>query len=1137
MDAFELIRENAAGLHAELVAKGHTASRPLDFVAAAAGHLTLELDWVHEGDAVLKGARAFFDEQSGVICCAEVADEGIRAGLVAHEIGHARIHAVSSECREPDIDPTRSTEAAPVGLQRVEDYGARERRELQADVFAREFLLPRSVAKAAYLAGATASSIACDWSLPINLVRQQLFDALLLPPYIKEEAKSYIKRENPSQDRAAAHRASPFLLQAGPGTGKTSTLVARVLSLLAEGVDPSAILVLTYSNRAAGELSGRLTAAVPEAAELWIGTFHAFGLDLIRRHYDKLSLPPDPALFDRSDAIEVLEEILPTLSLVHYRNLWDPAMELREIVNAISRAKDELVSPDRYRELAQRAKDNASDTKDREDAEKALEVAEVYALYEKTLHERRAVDFGDLIMRPTLLLESDSLVAETVRLRHRHVLVDEYQDVNRASAKLLKVLAGDANRLWVVGDARQSIYRFRGASSANMANFSIDYPNAFIDRLEMNYRSTDDIKDVFQAVAPHMAASRGTLPLQLTTLAAASGVKPTLRSFDNLDDEIAGIAANVRSLEAQGVILRDQAVLCRTNKRLNEIASGLEARGIAVLHLGSLFERDEIRDLLSVLALLVDPFGSSLVRLCANDRYAIPLQDVYAVLRFFKNEPGKVISRLPDAAAGLSAEGKTGIGRLAADLKGIRSDASAWEILSAYLLDATRLPANLGTSDSVQDHMRAVAIWQFVNFVRDQPHIGRGNPIQMLLNRARSMVLLAEERDLRQVPPSALHMNAVRLMTVHGSKGLEFDAVHLPGMTVSSFPSSWRGQRCPPPRGLIEGTEGRSPSEVGKAAHEEEEQCLFFVALSRAKRHLLLSKSQTQPGGGNRKPSPYLEWLKPGLIAEVANPELMPLPPCAPTPKPIEVEWSADWKLTHPKVGQFEKCPRRFFYTHVLGVGGARKQTPFSQTHDCLYGFMEWLAEARLKGPIDAAQAAVELNRLWDMDGPKGHAFAADYRALAESMMAVLLRSVEGRKFQAVEELTVTLPGGRIVVLPDAVSVGAGGRITLHRVRTGSKRSDEYDELDYTLYHLAAQTKYGAGYTIEALHLSDDLAEEVNAARLSAAKIATRRTKSSDLTARIRAGSFPADPDPVRCPRCPHFFICDAVSGGALKQS
>lgn len=181
-------------------------------------------------------------------------------------------------------------------------------------------------------------------------------------------------------------------------------------------------------------MSERLIAAIPDAApRLWIGTCYAFGLDLVRRHYDRLGLSPQPSLFDRSDAIAVLEEILPTLPLRHYRNLWDPAMVLKDIVSAISRAKNELVDAGAYRQLALRMRDTAVDEKSQTDAEKCLEIADIYDFYQQALGRHGGVDFGDLIMRPARLLEADEEVRLAVQLRHRHVLVDEYQDVNRAS--------------------------------------------------------------------------------------------------------------------------------------------------------------------------------------------------------------------------------------------------------------------------------------------------------------------------------------------------------------------------------------------------------------------------------------------------------------------------------------------------------------------------------------------------------------------------------------------------------------------------------------------------------------------------------------------------------------------------------
>ena len=622
MDPFDPIRSKAAALHEELLSEGKNPFDPLALVQAAVSRRDLELVWLPQGDPALKGARALYDNQGGTICCEEEGDRLTRSLLVAHELGHSELHAGSATCTGSDIDPSRSTEAAPVGLQRVEDYGARERRELQANVYARELLLPRAFAREMHLENnLTAAMIADRTKLPVVLVRQQLFDALLLPATVVEEEPTpkvpSARKPDPSQHRAVAHCGRPFQLQAGPGTGKTRTLVERVLSLLAAGVDPLAILILTFSNRAAGELFERLTAAAPEVApRLWIGSFHAFGLDLVRRYYDKLELAPNPSLFDRSDAIEVLEDILPTLPLVHYRNLWDPAMVLRDIVGAISRAKDEMVGPQRYRTLAKAMETEAAgrDGDARIAAAKCLEIADIYDLYEEALHRHGSVDFGDLIMRPARLLEDDDAVRIGVQLRHRHVLVDEYQDVNRASARLLKMVAGDGERLWVVGDARQSIYRFRGASSENMVRFGSDYVGAVTDQLGVNYRSTEQIVHSLLAVAPHMGASNGMLTLDLEAVRSKGPKRPEIRRFETLEDEAEGVAASIRQLEGTGVRFRDQAVLCRTNRRLNEIASALEVRGIPVLHLGSLFERAEIRDLLAVLSLAVDPFGDALVR-------------------------------------------------------------------------------------------------------------------------------------------------------------------------------------------------------------------------------------------------------------------------------------------------------------------------------------------------------------------------------------------------------------------------------------------------------------------------------------------------------------------------------------------
>jgi DNA helicase II / ATP-dependent DNA helicase PcrA len=1131
MDSFDQVRLKASRRSNSVIQEGCNPLKPLAVVEAAAKSLELDLIELSSGDPALKGARALYDDQSGAICFEQTSVVADRALLIAHELGHAELHAGSSSCDSSEIDPSQTSQNSPTGIQRVEDYGAKERRELQANVYARELLLPRQfVADLHLIQECNSKDIADQTGLPLALVRQQLIDALLLP---KPEEQSEPGENavdsrpcDPSQIRAVSHRGSPYQLQAGPGTGKTKTLVARVKSLIDEGIDPAGTLVLTFSNRAAGELYERLAQTVPTVVDkIWIGTFHSFGLDLIRRFHDKLSLSSDPALFDRSDAIAVLEEQLPTLALRHYRNLWDPSMVLRDIVAAISRAKDELVDSTQYRRLAVKMHQIAIAEDDIEHAEKCLEIADVYDRYEDAKRHHGGVDFGDLILLPTRLLEADEATRLNVRLRHRHVLVDEYQDVNRASARLLQLLAGAGERLWVVGDARQSIYRFRGASSLNMGNFSVDYPGAKVDRLEMNYRSVDQIVQTFTDFSKQMLASKGMLPLALTAIRGGGPYAPEIRSFETLDDEIGGLAAAIKEIESAGIRLRNQAVLCRTNARLNEIAQGLENRGIPVLHLGSLFERDEVRDLLAVLAFIGDSSGDALVRLAAMERYAISLQDVYRVLGHFRQVDGSAHWNLSAPIDGVTAEGTIALARLWDDIGAFNSNMQPWDIALTYLLDKTDRVRRFAQDSSVSGQMKAVALWQFLNFIRKPSPTRHGSPISRLLDHVRQLVLLAEERDLRQVPAAAQDLNAVRLMTVHSSKGLEFEAVHIPGLTVAGFPSSNRWERCPCPTGMSEGDGSARDTQA------EEEECLFFVALSRARDRLLVSHAMKQRNGNARNPSAYLSRLPRVGRKDVATTQVLlsAIPQASPYLVPISLP--PDWLLTDSKLTTFEKCPRRFFYTHVLGLRGARKGTAFSRTHDCLYELIRRVHAKRLQGAPTLAEILGELEEIWTKSGPTGHAYEKEYRALAERLAEVLLVAGAERVFHDGKPLPVDLPTGRVWVEPSDVSRLADGRISIRRVRTGHRRSTEYDRLEYTLYLMAARASFGGEGVVHALHLSDEVEEIVS---VTQAKLNGRMKKSQEMLASIVGGDFPPEVDAVTCPRCPHFFVCAATPSGPL---
>ena len=549
------------------------------------------------------------------------------------------------------------------------------------DLFARELLLPRTVARVLHVdQGLPASAIAAKLGAPFDVVAQQLFDALLLPAVPPAAAATHVERPlNPLQAEAAAHRGEAYLLEAGPGTGKTQTLIARVEGLLEEGVDPRRILLLTFSNKAAGEMAERIARKRPEAAAaMWIGTFHAFGLDIIRRFHAELGLPKDPRMMDRTEAVELLEEEFPRLRLAHYRNLYDPTQIIADMLAAVSRAKDEVVDAETYAALADAMLAKAGDADAREAAERAGEVARIYAAYEQLKRNAHCVDFGDLVALPVKLIETDAAIRTTLQAQYDHVLVDEYQDVNRSSVRLLSALRPGGRNLWMVGDAKQSIYRFRGASSFNMTRFGKeDFPGGKRGRLKRNYRSVPEIVASFSGFAITMRAGDADSGLEADR--DGKGQKAELRTMQRAEQQQVALADAIEALRGEGYAYRDQAVLCTGNEKLSTIGQDLERLGVPVLFLGSLFERAEVKDLLALLSVLVDRRAMGLVRIACWPDFTMSFADVAAIflhLRAADHAPATWLQHL-DTIPDISDAGRRGARQARGRARRLRSNGRA----------------------------------------------------------------------------------------------------------------------------------------------------------------------------------------------------------------------------------------------------------------------------------------------------------------------------------------------------------------------------------------------------------------------------------------------------------------------------
>lgn len=1136
MDAIEAARQTAEKLHLAALKRDSDTSDTSDllrFVMEEANHRGIDVFARPQGDPKLNGGRALFDCQAEMILYEDVGSDFDKAFLIAHEIGHLVLEGLTEDNLTTGVEPDRSSEAPAVGAERVVDYGSRERREIIMDLFAREFLLPRSLVKRWHIdEQMTSEAIADKLKAPLSVVQQQLIDALLLPPITasySEPAGAPIGLDK-SQSTAALHRGSAFQLQAGPGTGKTRTLVHRIESLLEEGVDPGTILVLTFSNKAAGELRERIAAKFPDAvATLWLGTFHSFGLDIVHRFHDRLGLSEHPRVVSRYEAIEMLEDELARLPLKHFRNLYDPTLDLGDMLSAISRAKDEVVNADEYRSLAEAMLASAQDEKQREQAEKCLDVAQLYQAYEPLLQQTDGVDFGDLISLPVRLVESDPEVQKSLSTRHQHILVDEYQDVNRASVRLLKAITGEGKQLWVVGDSRQSIYRFRGASSINMKRFTDDFPGAKVAELGINYRSSSEIVELYRHFSTSMKASEDALPLQIHAERGPSGELPGFRVATTVDDEIALLAAAVEEKKRQGVEYEDQAILCTSNNRLSEIATSLERLGLPVLYLGSLFERHEVKDLLSLLSLVTDRRATGLIRAATLPGYTVRLEHITALLQYLRETDPAPLGwgPLADDVPGLSDQARDTLKQLAALMGDVSSNANPWSVLASLVIDRLEWAKQAAQATDLQGQMKGIALWQLLNYARS-PIKGSGLPIDRLLSRIRRIVLLSEDREMRQLPQAALSINGVRLMTIHASKGLEFKVVHLPGMIATGLPGSNRPPRCVPPDGLIDGTQGLTGLEAIKAGHDEEEECKFFVATSRAQDSLLLYASSVQNNGNNRNHSEYINRIKP-VIQHHNNPSRLSFfNPEVPEALSVEEETLV---LSDNQLSLYDRCPRRFLYTHALALAGKRTESAFMQMHSAVYEVLEWLRQNHSESPPSADELEEQFTQSWLNRGPVDHGYAADYRRIGQRLVHYLMETRQGRQLVKPEMLQLSFPEGEINVLPDEIIVDTEGNHSIRRIKTGKKGSDEFDRIEYTLLVEAAERHFGPGTPVEAIHLAGETLEPVT---VSARKKNTRLSKAQSAMSSIAQGHFPAKPDNRTCPRCPSFFICGTVPPGNI---
>jgi DNA helicase-2/ATP-dependent DNA helicase PcrA len=1030
--------------------------------------------------------------------------------VIAHEIGHFHLHH----------DPHNEVTARPDGLGgdpvdsgagKVEGYSPNERKEVQADIFAGELLCPGDWLREEFVGNnRRPESIAKELGLPPSLVMNQMVRAILLPPIgaAPEVAPAVMHDLDESQLAAVMWEGGPLLVEAGPGTGKTRTLVRRIQRKLDEKEAPASFLALTFSRKASEEMRERIAGMNPDASiEMWVGTFHQFGLELVTKWPLRFGRTSNVRTLDQTGQLELLEANLDKLPLKHFQNLYEPAYELVPVLRVISRCKDEMISPDEYEAEAKTFKENARTEEEHEDADRALEVAAIYRIYEEELKRADAADFGDLVVMAADLVNNHPEVQAYVR-GFKHILVDEFQDVNFASAELLRALTKTGTDVWVVADPRQSIYRFRGAQPSNVATFETTFGGKR-HALANNYRSHAPIVKAFARFSGTMGGGRMAA---VWTPTRGVGSPVTVTASPTLSAEGEAIQHKIEELRKAGIPYAEQAILARSHLTLGRITGILEQLGVPLLYLGDLFERPEVRDLLSLISIDAELGGIGLLRVAALPDYGVAESDVLALIAWSRENKEAIFEALKraDEVEALTAAGREGLKRLGAELDCLQR-ASPWVLLTTWLFERSNYLHRLLDGNATVAQQKLIAIYQLLKVCGEYSAMGQTNRKQFL-DRIRRIEALNEDTAYRAISSEASEIDAVRVMTIHGSKGLEFSAVHLPVIAAGYMPSTRGGPRIEPPPSLIRlvmQTDDR----------DAEEECLFFVAMSRARDVLSMSCAQKYTEKRNSNPSKFLGSLN-GVVTHAtfagSGKTYAPVRELAPV-------GSKD-AYTERELEIYTQCPARYRNEYIDGLRGGRDESAYIRFHRCVYKTVGWLETERASGHAKTvAEALAHLSKVWEDDGPVGHAFEKFHRKNADGMVRRMAETIAAETV-TYDRCEWSIPVGRrhVLITPDRVLIGANGSVRVQRIRTGKKTKSESGKRIYALLRKGAQRKYpGRRVSIEAFYLATGEFMPVpvqNDDKLVA--------EYADAIAGIERGAFHAVPEARRCPNCPSYFIC-----------
>lgn len=623
----------------------------------------------------------------------------------------------------------------------------------------------------------------------------------------------YLNKLNEQQKEAVMHKDGPCLVIAGAGSGKTKVLTTRIAHLIDEGISSYHILAITFTNKAAKEMRERLEILVPDN-NVFVGTFHSFGVRILRENYMHLGLERNFTILDSDDVLSLIKKIMKDLGIA--KEECAPSY----IRNRISFIKNEMMGPVEIEKFF--------------NTEPEQIAYRVYKEYVQVLKKNNSVDFDDLLLLPVQLFLKNKEVLEHYQEKYQYILIDEYQDTNEVQYKMTKLLGCLYNNIFVVGDPDQSIYQFRGANYKNILNFERDYKNAKVIPLEENYRSTKMILDAANSVIKN---NKDRKEKNLRSNKMLGAKVQYFRSYDE-KHEITLCIEEIKKLLDDGYKASDMAIFYRTNGQARVVEEMFIKSNLPYKVIGSyyFYQRKEIKDLISYLRLIINPHDEISLRRVIN----VPKRKIgpSTLARIETEALANGISMFDAISSGKELEFRN----LIIDLRKMSESLSLTELIDV-VLEKSGMKKELELESSLESELRLENLMEFKSITASfEERTGSVN----LENFLEEISLIADMTEHKE------YDDAVTLMTIHSAKGLEFDVVFLIGMEEGIFPHA---------------------NSIVEADGVEEERRLMYVGITRARDLLYLTNAKRRMLYGKESmnpPSRFIEEID-GDLLEVMN--------------------------------------------------------------------------------------------------------------------------------------------------------------------------------------------------------------------------------------------------------------------------